>query len=72
MPRRPNAQLARSTRRPLPQYALGKLVPPYNVPMTDPTVTVGGGTDYLYTGAGGYDPPNISVRAFSDLRAPRQ
>ena len=46
---------------------MGKLVPPYDVPMTDPTVTVGSHIDYLYTGAGGYDPPNISVRAFTDL-----
>jgi len=52
---------------PAPSYALGKLVAPYNVPMSDPTVTVGSSTDYLYTGAGGYDPPNISVRAFTDL-----
>jgi hypothetical protein len=53
---------------PAPSYAVGKLVPPYNVPMTDPTVTVGSHIDYLYTGAGGYDPPNISVRAFTDLQ----
>ena len=52
---------------PAPSYAVGKLVPPYDVPMTDPTVTVGSHIDYLYTGAGGYDPPNISVRAFTDL-----
>ena len=52
---------------PAPLYAVGKLVRPYDVPMPDPTVTVGSHTDYLYTGAGGYDPPNISVRAFTDL-----
>ena len=52
---------------PAPSYALGKLVSPYNVPMSDPSVMVGNGTDYLYTGAGGYEPPNISVRTFTDL-----
>ncbi|MGA2933497.1 MAG: hypothetical protein ABSE98_15635, partial [Acidimicrobiales bacterium] len=52
---------------PAPSYAVGKLVAPYNVPMTDPAVTVGSHVDYLYAGAGGYDPPNISVRAFTDL-----
>ena len=41
---------------PAPSYALGKLVSPYNVPMSDPSVMVGNGTDYLYTGAGGYEP----------------
>jgi hypothetical protein len=52
---------------PAPSYALGKLVPPYDVAMTDPTAMLGSRTDYLYTGAAGYDPPNISVRAFTDL-----
>ena len=52
---------------PAPSYAVGKLVRPYDVPLPDPTVTVGSHIDYLYTGAGGYDPPNISVRAFTDL-----
>ena len=42
-------------------------MPPYNVPMCDPSVTVESHIDYLYTGASGYDPPNISVRAFTDL-----
>jgi hypothetical protein len=50
-----------------PSYSLGKVVPPYSVPMTDPAVLVGRTIDYLYTGAAGYDPPNVSVRAFSNL-----
>jgi hypothetical protein len=51
-----------------PSYALGRLVAPYDVAMTDPAVAVGSGVDYLYTGAADYDPPNIAVRAFTDLR----
>ena len=35
--------------------------------MTDPSVTIGSHVDYVYTGAAGYDPPNIPVRAFTDL-----
>ena len=42
---------------PAPSYSLGKLVPPYNIAMTDPAVAVGSNIDYLYTGAAGYDPP---------------
>ncbi len=42
-------------------------MPPYNVAMPDPSVTVGSHTDYLYTGAGGYGPPNVPVRAFANL-----
>jgi hypothetical protein len=56
-----------------PSYDVGELVRPYSVPLSDPTVMLGSHIDYLYTGAAGYDPPNISVRAFTDLedlRAP--
>ncbi|HXY28732.1 MAG TPA: family 43 glycosylhydrolase, partial [Acidimicrobiales bacterium] len=52
---------------PAPSYAEGRVVPPYDVAMPDPDVMVGGHSDYLYTGAGDSGPPNISVRAFTDL-----
>ena len=52
---------------PAPSYAEGRLVPPYDVAMPDPAVMVGEHGDYLYTGADGFDPPNVSVRAFTDI-----
>lgn len=52
---------------PAPSYAEARVVPPYNVPMPDPSVLVGSHVDYLYTGAGGYYPPNFPVRSFTNL-----
>jgi len=52
---------------PAPSYAEGRLVAPYNVAMPDPAVMVGHHTDYLYTSADNSDPPNISVRPFTDI-----
>jgi hypothetical protein len=35
--------------------------------MPNPIVLVGNQTDYLYTGSHSYEPPNVPVRAFTDL-----
>jgi hypothetical protein len=52
---------------PAPSYAEGRLVRPYDVSLADPSVMIGRHRDYLYTSAAGFDPPNIPVRAFTDL-----
>jgi beta-xylosidase len=52
---------------PAPSYAEARLVPPHNFPMPDPAVMTGRHTDYLYTGADGFDPPNVPVWSFTNL-----
>lgn len=50
-----------------PSYAEGIVVRPFSSAMPDPAVLEGRTTDYLYTGAAGFDPPNIPVRTFRNL-----
>lgn len=52
---------------PAPTYAEGTIVAPHNTPIPDPVVLVGRDLDYLYTSAGGFTPPNIPVRAFTNI-----
>lgn len=53
---------------PAPSYDPGTIVSPSLTAMSDPFVLEGKGVDYLYTSSGGYAPPNIPVRTFTDLR----
>ncbi len=53
---------------PAPSYDPGTIVAPSIPALSDPFVLQGRGVDYLYTSSSGYEPPNIPVRTFTDLR----
>ena len=53
---------------PAPSYDPGTVISPRLTAMSDPFVLQGKGVYYLYTSSGGYAPPNIPVRTFTDLR----